>query len=51
MDDEQQDGSSASATEGLSLVKDETQAENPSSPDDDPEPPRPTGRPSLRVVK
>ena len=27
MDDEQQDGSSASATEGLSLVKDETQAE------------------------
>lgn len=51
VDDEQQDGSSASATEGLSLVKDETQAENPSSPDDDPEPPRPTGRPSLRVVK
>ncbi len=36
VDDEQQDGSSASATEGLSLVKDETQAENPSSPDDDP---------------
>ncbi|MFR2698319.1 MAG: stringent starvation protein B, partial [Proteus mirabilis] len=51
VDDEQQDGSSASATEGLSLVKDETQVENPSSPDDDPEPPRPTGRPSLRVVK
>lgn len=43
--------SQAPMTEGLTLVSDESNTDDNNSPDDDPEPPRPTGRPSLRVVK
>ncbi|OAT26134.1 ClpXP protease specificity-enhancing factor [Proteus myxofaciens] len=49
--EEDEDVFDTSATEGLTLVTDEHSTEDDASPDDDPEPPRPTGRPSLRVVK
>lgn len=47
-EDDSEDKHVAPVSEGLSLVTDEADT---SSPDDDPEPPRPTGRPALRVVK
>lgn len=51
-EDEYNETTQTPASEGLSLVTDEALSDKTSSsPDDDPEPPRPTGRPSLRVVK
>ncbi|MEQ4922605.1 ClpXP protease specificity-enhancing factor [Proteus hauseri] len=49
-EEEHQEPSQAPIGEVLSLVTDNDSTET-ASPDDDPEPPRPTGRPSLRVVK
>lgn len=50
-EDESEERTLTPVNEGLSLVTDETVETDISSPDDDPEPPRPTGRPALRVVK
>ncbi|MFG0737622.1 ClpXP protease specificity-enhancing factor [Proteus terrae] len=50
-EDESEENTLTPVNEGLSLVTDGTVETDTSSPDDDPEPPRPTGRPSLRVVK
>lgn len=50
-EDESEENTLTPVDEGLSLVTDGTVETDTSSPDDDPEPPRPTGRPSLRVVK
>ncbi|MBG3081667.1 ClpXP protease specificity-enhancing factor [Proteus mirabilis] len=50
-EDESEENTLTPVNEGLSLVTDGTAETDASSPDDDPEPPRPTGRPSLRVVK
>ncbi|MBI6529411.1 ClpXP protease specificity-enhancing factor [Proteus vulgaris] len=50
-EDESEGNALTPVSEGLSLVTDGTVETDTSSPDDDPEPPRPTGRPSLRVVK
>ncbi|MEQ5169676.1 ClpXP protease specificity-enhancing factor [Proteus terrae] len=49
-EDESEENTLTPVNEGLSLVTDGTVETDTSSPDD-PEPPRPTGRPSLRVVK
>lgn len=50
-EDDSEENDIAPASEGLSLVTDKAVEADTSSPDDDPEPPRPTGRPALRVVK
>ncbi|WP_193016760.1 ClpXP protease specificity-enhancing factor [Proteus sp. FME41] len=50
-EDESEESTLTPVNEGLSLVTDEAVEADTPSPDDDPEPPRPIGRPSLRVVK
>ncbi|MBI6541958.1 ClpXP protease specificity-enhancing factor [Proteus vulgaris] len=50
-EDEHQETPDAPVSEVLSLVTDKPISDDVTPPDDDPEPPRPTGRPSLRVVK
>lgn len=50
-EEEHQESSEAPVGEVLSLVTEKSVSDDATSPDDDPEPPRPTGRPSLRVVK
>ncbi|CRL62067.1 ClpXP protease specificity-enhancing factor [Proteus penneri] len=50
-EEEHQESSEAPVGEVLSLVTDKSVSDDATPPDDDPEPPRPTGRPSLRVVK
>ncbi|HCH51673.1 MAG TPA: ClpXP protease specificity-enhancing factor [Proteus sp.] len=50
-EEDHQESSEAPTGEVLSLVTDNASDDTTTPPDDDPEPPRPTGRPSLRVVK